>query len=79
MLPSALHAPKRPAAITMATALRSSRLMLVLLTEGGFLTASALNAADQYTHTTEPRGMRPFDQIQSMAALLTRTHPWEAG
>ncbi len=33
----------------------------------------------QCTQTAAPMGMRPSAQIQSMAALLTRTQPWEAG
>jgi len=31
------------------------------------------------THTAEPRGMRSSDQIQSIAAVDTRTQPCEAG
>ncbi len=35
--------------------------------------------AGQYTQTGVPMGTTLFAQIQSMAATLTRTHPWEAG
>ena len=33
----------------------------------------------QWTQTVEPMGIRLLDQIQSMAASVTRTQPWEAG
>lgn len=33
----------------------------------------------QWTHTCEPTGIKRLAQIQSMAALVTRTQPWEAG
>ena len=36
-------------------------------------------ALPQWTQTADPRGMRLPAQIQSMAASVTRTQPWDAG
>ena len=35
--------------------------------------------APQYTKTAVPIGSRLLAQIQSMASLLTLTHPWDTG
>lgn len=41
--------------------------------------AEAGGAPAQYVQTRRPMGTQPWAHIMSMAFVLTRQHPWEAG